>query len=94
MSGLSKDIGVLTALAQRLETTRLPRVLAMKEKVERGEVLDDHDLAFLEKVFSEVGEIKPLIDRNPQYQDIVARMTQLYKEITSKALANESAQKR
>jgi hypothetical protein len=94
MSGLSKDIGVLTALAQRLETTRLPRVLEMKERVERGEVLDDHDLEFIEKVFSEVGEIKPLIERNPQYQDIAGRMIQLYKEITTKALANESAQKR
>jgi hypothetical protein len=94
MSELSKDIGVLTALAQRLQNTRLPMVLEMKERVERGEVLDDHDLDFLEKVFSEVGEIKPFLDRNPQYQDIASRMTQLYKEITTKALANESAQKR
>jgi hypothetical protein len=94
MSGLSKDIGVLTALAQRLQNTRLPTVLEMKERVERGEVLDDHDLDFLETVFGEVGEIKPLLDRNPQYQDVASRMTQLYKEITTKALANESAQKR
>jgi hypothetical protein len=94
MSELSKDIGVLTALAQRLENTRLPRVIEMKERVERGEVLNDYDLDFLEKVFSEVGEIKPLLDRNPQYQDVAARMMQLYKEITTKALANESAQKR
>jgi hypothetical protein len=94
MSELSKDIGVLTALVQRLENTRLPRVIEMKERVERGEVLDDHDLDFLEKVFGEVGELKPFLDRNPQYQDIAGRMTQLYKEITTKALANESAQKR
>ena len=93
MSGLDKDIGVLTALAQRLENTRLPMVLEMKERVERGEVLDDRDLEFLETVFSEVGEIKPLIDRNPEYQDVAGRMMQLYKEVTTKALANESAQK-
>jgi len=94
MSEPNKDIGVLTALAQRLTEKGLPRALEMKERVDRGEVLDDHDLAFLDQVFSQVGEIKPLIDRNPKYQDIASQMVQLYKEITGKALANESAPKR
>jgi hypothetical protein len=93
MSGLDKDIGVLTALAQRLTNTGLPKALELKERVDRGEVLDDRDLDFLDNLFSQVGEIKPLIDRNPEYQDIAGRMMQLYKEITTKALANESAQK-
>jgi len=93
MSGLDKDIGVLTALAQRLTEKGLPKALEIKERVDRGELLDDRDLDFIEQLFSQVGEIKPLIDRNPEYQDIAGRMMQLYKEITTKALANESAQK-
>lgn len=93
MSELSKDIGVLTALAKRLENERLPRALEIKARVDRGEVLDDHDLDFLSKIFSEIGEVKPLLDRNPQYQDVAGRMMQLYKEITTRALANESTKK-
>jgi hypothetical protein len=93
MSEVSKDIGVLTALAQRLESKMLPRAVEMKERVDRGELLDDHDLEFLETVFRNVGDIKPLLDRNPEYQDVAGRMMQLYKAITTKALENESAQK-
>ncbi len=91
MSDKSYDMGVLTALAERMTNERLPRALALKEKVDRGETLDDSDIAFLEKVFADVRTIEPLLNRNPQYQDIAGRMARLYKEITDKALQNEQA---
>ena len=94
MSESSKDIGILTALAQRLTEQRLPKALALKEKVDRGEVLSDFDVTFLEEVFNDAKSIGPLIKQNPQYQDIAMRMLQLYKEITTKALENEKAQKK
>jgi len=91
MRDQSQDIGVATALVERLNKERLPRALALKEKVDRGETLDDSDIAFLEKVFADVRTIEPLLNRNPQYQDIAGRMARLYKEITDKALQNEEA---
>jgi hypothetical protein len=94
VSETSKDIGVLTVLAQRLSEQRLPKALAMKEKVDRGEVLSDFDITFLENVFKDASSLGPLIQRNPQYQDIAGRMLQLYKEITTKALENQKAQTR
>ena len=89
MTEVSKDTGIAMALLERLRTQRLPRAFALKEKVDRGERLDDGDLALLHEVFETAERIKPMADRHPEYQDIYASAIDLYKEITEKALANE-----
>jgi hypothetical protein len=87
----SKDAGLIAVLMERLEKQRLPRALSLKEKVDRGELLDDFDLAFLDEVFADTNSIKPLLDRHPEYQSIAARMVGLYKAITDKAMENEKS---
>ncbi|HQR59694.1 MAG TPA: hypothetical protein PK503_10175 [Azonexus sp.] len=89
MKDPQQDAGMLAVLIERFETQRLPRALDLKEKVDKGERLDDFDLAFLEDVFSDSQEIQPLIERHPEHQEIAAKMMGLYREITEKALANE-----
>jgi hypothetical protein len=89
MTEPSKDAGVIQVLAERLEKLRLPTALALKEKVDKGEPLNQFDIAFLEEVFEDATRIKPLLDEHPEWQDLAARMTHLYHEITTKALANE-----
>ena len=91
MSESSGDVGLITVLLQRLETQRLPRALALKDKVDRGELLDDFDLGFLEEVFADTSRIRPFLAQRLEYQDLAARMMHLYKEITEKALQNEKA---
>ena len=91
MSESSEDVGLITVLLQRLETQRLPRALSLKDKVDRGEVLDDFDIGFLEEVFADTSNVRPLVAQHPEYQGLVARMMNLYKEITDKALENEKA---
>jgi hypothetical protein len=88
----SMDEGVLTAIVERMQEQRFPRALELKEKVDSGETLDDFDIDFLEKVFEDCNSLKPLLDRHPDYQDLAARMMNLYHAITTKALANEQAQ--
>lgn len=91
MNELPQDAGLIAVLLERFEKQRLPRAQSLKEKVDRGEVLDDYDLAFLEEVFADASKIRPLVDRHPEYQELVARAVHLYKEITDRAMENEKS---
>ncbi|HTN94602.1 MAG TPA: hypothetical protein VMJ33_08480 [Gallionella sp.] len=89
MTDKSHDPGVIHALVERLNTQRLPRALDVKKRVDAGEKLGEHDMQFLESVFHDAETIKPLTNRNPEYQQLVAQIIRLYKEIMDKAVENE-----
>jgi hypothetical protein len=89
MNAEDMDKGIIMVLLDRLEKHRLPRLLALKEKVDGGQPLGDFDIEFLEKVFSDAGKLEALIERHPEYKEIAAKVVGLYNEITSKALENE-----
>ena len=81
--------GLVQVLAERFETQRLPRALALKKKVDGGERLNDLDIAFLEDVFTDSERIKPLLDQHPEWHKLFAQMAGLYAVILSKARENE-----
>jgi hypothetical protein len=89
MSDSNPDIGVLQAVLDRLNNQRLPRLLGLQEKVDRGERLSDQDLAFLNEALPNAQDLKGYVDRNPDAQSVYARVVGLYKAITEKALGNE-----
>lgn len=89
MTESSNDVGILTVLMERLEKRRLPRALDIKEKVDRGERLDEWDTDYLEKIITDAQQVLELVDKHPEYQPLYARVADLYEEITSKALQNE-----
>jgi len=91
MSEESTDMGIIQALVDRLEKQRLPTALQLQEKVNRGETLNDLDLAFLENVFQDNQAIKGMLDKYPAWKPLATRMISLYNEITTRALENEQA---
>jgi len=89
MSELHNDAVIVRVLMQRLIKYGLPRAQKLQAKVSRGEQLNDFDLAFLQQLFDDTQNVKPLVDRLPHYQPLVLQMIRLYKEIADKALDNE-----
>jgi hypothetical protein len=88
---VSKQSGVIAVLAKRMVEERLPKALALKERIDRGDVLNELDLQFLEQVVSDTNAAKPLMRSDLRVLEVAGRMLELYKEITVKALANEQA---
>lgn len=89
MTDNMKDLGVAMALLERFTTQTFPRALEIKERVDRGELLSERDIDFLQKLTERAEEIRPLVERHLEYQEVYARAVHLYKEITERALLNE-----
>jgi hypothetical protein len=89
MNQEANDTGVATVIFERLEKERLPPALDLKAKVDAGGRLDDMDIAFLERVFADSEDLKPLLDRHPEYHELASKMMRLYQEITARGLENE-----
>jgi hypothetical protein len=90
MSNDTEETGMIEALLQRLNDFRLPRLLELKDRVDRGETLDEYDLEFLQRALEDAHSAIPLSDRHKELQPLAAKLTALYHEITSKALENEA----
>lgn len=90
MNTQDNDLGVITVLLERLEKQRLPRVLAIKEKVDSGQCLDEPDIEFFKEVFADAQNIMPHIHRHPEYQDLAGKITHLYQQIMETAAKNQN----
>jgi hypothetical protein len=91
MEHVNKEMGIAITIMERFEKQTLPDLLWIKGRVDKGELLSDGDMEFLEQISKNATEIKPLIDAQPEWQSLYARAINLYEEIIAKALANQQA---
>ncbi|MDD2738164.1 MAG: hypothetical protein PHR94_04475 [Methylomonas lenta] len=83
------NLGVVTVLLERLEKQRLPTVLAIKEKVDNGQCLEEFDIDFLKEVFADAQNIMPNVQQHPEYLELVGKVINLYHDITEQAMQNQ-----
>jgi len=91
MAEPSDEDGVILALIDRFEKQRLPRLKALKEQVDSGELLSEGDVEFLETIMHDAQQSKHLIDRHPEWHSFCSYVIHLYETITEKALDNEKS---
>jgi hypothetical protein len=89
MGKLSKDQGVILVLLERFKKYRLPRAMSLKEKVDRGELLNKRDHDLLKRVQDDRRMIGKYVMRNPEYQEFVKEIAELWDHIIAKDRENQ-----
>jgi hypothetical protein len=89
MSNPHKD-GTEQVRLERFTKYEMPRLLALKEKVDGGAKLSDVEIKMLSDIFERARDFYEFVEKWPKYKSLVAQIIELYNEISTKALANES----
>lgn len=89
MENSEKQLGITMAILERFEKKTLPEALWLKEKVDKGELLNEGDIEFLEEILANATSVKHFVDSEPQWQSLYASAIGLYEEIITKGLENQ-----
>ena len=90
MEQKDKDALILAATLKKMNEFRLPRAMSLKAKVDNGEVLSQYELEFLRRVFDDVHELNPILERNPEYLSLRDKAIGLCEQILEKNAENQA----
>lgn len=85
--------GTIQVLLDRLTQFRLPRAIALKDRIDAGGLLEDSDIEFLKRVLEDAASAKSLIKNHPELHELSARLSSLYSDIITTAMKNEQQSK-
>ncbi len=83
-------IGVMQSLVQEYEHQRCPRLFRLKDKIDRGEVINDIDLEYICKQLKDASLAMHLTVNYPELRDFCFIMGHLCKDICDGALENQT----
>ncbi|TLU64161.1 hypothetical protein FE810_12710 [Thalassotalea litorea] len=83
-----RDEGVIAVLFKRFEDITYPKIEQMREKVNGGGVLDDREIAFLDKTFKDGHQVLSVLKRHPEYDALAKGVILIYEEIMTKSQEN------
>jgi len=88
-----RDRGTIHVLLDRFNKQRLPRAVALKEKVDAGELLNDSELRLIREVQKDSIQFGGLLKRHPEYQELAAGAIEMWNEIGEIDSENRKAKK-
>lgn len=84
--------GVSQVIIERFVHYRLPILLNIREDMEEGKTLSEGELELLARVAQRAHQINKFAHLYPDNKELVAKVINLFHEITEKALDNELKQ--
>ncbi|WP_421870326.1 hypothetical protein [Motiliproteus sp.] len=87
----ARQQATISALIQRFNHERLPRIQAMQRRVHQGERLGEMEILYMERVIRDLRRNQAKALGNPRFEALLSKVVALYVEVTDAALENERA---
>ena len=86
-----KELGMVQVALKRFNNDVLPALRAMKDKVDRGETLDERETTQLEDAIKRGKRSEAFADKHPDYRSLVDSANEIYSYIKTKSADNDLA---
>lgn len=86
-----RELGTIEAVLIGFNKHQLPRLVAIKKKVDKGGVLDEFEITFLEETLAEIRAGEYFADHHDDYKTLMGEVAELYQHIAQRAKDNEGS---